>query len=159
MKQSSTTSIIYGQYPYHIPPILLSHTRSCVHLHPPSSTTPYIADHDEWSTCQSTHGSDTNECASHHQRAFINKKRNKFIKKSKTTRQTSLKINLYLWCCISFLDFLDILATPIPLAKSLLITRYVRNTTHLAIAIGWLYTFRPYLAICNTSIGIVRRGS
>ena len=58
-----------------------------------------------------------------------------------------------------FLDFLDILATPIPLAKSLVIMRYVRNTTHLAIAIGWLYTFRPYLAICNTSIGIIRRVS
>ena len=33
------------------------------------------------------------------------------------------------------------------------------NTTHLAIAIGWLYTFRSYLAICNTSIGIIRRWS
>jgi len=155
MRRSSTTSIIHGQYPYHIPPVLLSRARSCVHLHPPSSTTPYIADHDEWSTCQSTHGNDTNEYACHHQRTVANKKRFKIIKNNKIY----LQINLYLWWCTSFLDFLDILATPIPLAKCLVITRYVRNTTHLAIAIGWLYTFRPYLTICNTSIGIVRRGS
>ena len=159
MRRSSTTSIIYGQYPYHVPPVLLSRARSCVHLHPPSSTTPYIADHDEWSTCQSTHENDTNEYACHHQRTFVNKKRFKFIKNNKTTRQTNVQINLYMWCCTSFLDFLDILAIPIPLTKSLVITRYVQNTTHLAIAIGWLYTFRPYLTICNTSIGIVRRGS
>ena len=57
-----------------------------------------------------------------------------------------------------FLDFLDILATPIPLAKSLVITRYVRNTTHLAIAIGWLYTIRPYLAICNNLLGSLGEG-
>ena len=159
MKRSSTTSIIHGQYPYHVQPVLLSCACTCVHHHPPSSTTPYIADHDEWSMCQSTYGNDTNEYASHHQRAFVNRKRNKFIKNNKTTRQTYLKINLYLWCCTSFLDFLDILATPIHLSKSLVITRYVRNTMHLAIAIGWLYTFRPYLTIRNTSIGIVRRGS
>ena len=58
-----------------------------------------------------------------------------------------------------FLDFLDILTRPIPLAKSLVLTRYVENTTHLAIAIGWLYIFRPYLAIRNTSCRIVRRAS
>ena len=63
----------------------------------------------------------------------------------------------YLYLC--FLDFLDILTRPIPLAKSLVLTRYVGNTTHLAIAIGWLYTFRPHLAICNTSIWIVRSAS
>jgi len=92
MKRSSTTSIIHGQYPYHVLPVLLSRARTCVHHHPPSSTTPYIADHDEWSTCQSTHGNDTNEYASHHQRAFVNKKQNKFIKNNKNTRQTYLKI-------------------------------------------------------------------
>ena len=143
MKRCSTTSIIHGQYPYHVPPVLFSRARTYVHHHPPSSTTPYIVDHDEWSTCQSTHVNDTNEYASHHQRAFINKKRNKFIINNKNTRQTYLK-NRY---CTCFLDFLDILTRPIPLAKSLVITRYVQNTTHLAIAIGWLYTFRPYL--CN----------
>ena len=154
MRRSSTTSIIHGQYPYHVPPCLLLRARSYTHLHPPS-TTPYIADHDEWSTCQSNHGNDTNEYACHPQRTFASKKRFKIIKNNKTY----LQINLYLWCCTAFLDFLDILATPIPLAKSLVITRYVWNTTHLAIAIGWLYTFRPYLTICNTSIGIVMRGS
>ena len=159
MRRSTTTSIIHGQYPYRVPPCLLSRARSCVYLHPSFSTTPYIADHDEWSMCQSTHVNDTNEYACHHQHTFAIKKRFKIIKNNKITRQTNVQINLYLHCCTFFLDFLGILATPIPLAKSLVIMRYVRNTTHLAIAIGWLYTFRSYLAICNTSIGIIRRGS
>ena len=96
MRRSSTTSIIHGQYPYHVPSCLLLRARSYTHLHPPSSTTPYIADHDEWSTCQSTLENDTNEYVCHHQRTFTNKKRFKIIKNNKTTRQTYLKINLYL---------------------------------------------------------------
>ena len=116
------------QYNNHSWPVPLSHPVLCSfarsQLRTSSSTfftTPYIIDHDEWSTCQSTHENDTNEYTCHHQRTFVNKKRFKFIKNNKTTRQTYLQINLYLWCCTSFLDFLDILATPIPLAKSVCI--------------------------------------
>jgi len=64
-----------------------------------------------------------------------------------------------MWYCRNLLDFLNILTRSIPLAKSLVLTRYVGNTTHLAVAIGWLYIFWPYLAICNTSSWIVRRAS
>ena len=90
MRRSTTTSIIHGQYSYHVPPCLLSRARSCVHLHPPSSTTPYITDHDEWSTCQSTHGNDNNEYACYQHCSFINKKWNKLFRKNRNKHLTNM---------------------------------------------------------------------
>ena len=78
MKRTTTTSIIHGHYRCHV---LLCQCRTCVHSHSPSSTTPHIADHDDRWMCQSTHGNDKNEYSSHEQRAFINNKRNKIVRK------------------------------------------------------------------------------
>ena len=43
MKWTTMTSIIHGQYHCHV---LLCQCRTCVHHHPPSSTTPHIANHE-----------------------------------------------------------------------------------------------------------------
>ena len=79
MKWTTTTSIIHGQYRCHV---LLCQCQTCIHHHPPSSTTPHIADHDDWWMCQSTHGNDKNEYLSPEMRAFIKKKRNKSVRKN-----------------------------------------------------------------------------
>jgi len=84
MKRTTTTSITYGHYRYHV---LLCQCRTCVHSHSPSLTTPHIANHDDWWMCQSTHGNDKNEYSSPEMRAFINKKQNKIVRKVKKTRQ------------------------------------------------------------------------
>jgi len=45
--------------------------------------------------CQSTHGNDKNEYSSHEKRAFINKKRNKIVRKFEKKLDKHIQNNIY----------------------------------------------------------------
>ena len=92
MKRTTTTSIIHGHYHCHV---LLCQCRTCVHPHSPFLTTPHIADHEDWWMCQFTHGNDKNEYSSHEKRVFINKKRNKIVRKFEKKLDKHIQNNIY----------------------------------------------------------------